>query len=196
MLQLIELSKCLYFYAPVLHIIIWQKNLIVVSIFNLSRYSLILMDVLYQMMRETHLIKRKVVLLTRNAGHSVLTLVSVIINNLPNHKSGDVEVGIIIMIVRSCTLWCSIKSAISTLYCDNNSNGNVSLFLNFGGFVVHQSRYVHTCRWSLLKMNWQRHLVGWSMSFYKCACRQDGQRQWKSLCPFLGLWSHYCNNHQ
>ena len=62
------------------------------------------MDVLYQMMRETHLIKRKVVLLTRNAGHSVLTLVSVIINNLPNHKSGDVEVGIIIMIVRSCTL--------------------------------------------------------------------------------------------
>ena len=51
------------------------------------------MDVLYQMMRETHLVKKKVILLTRNGGHSVLTLASVIINNLPKHKSGDLEVG-------------------------------------------------------------------------------------------------------
>ena len=46
---------------------------------------------LYQMLRETHHIKKKLVVLSRNSGHSLLSLATAIINHLPGQTHTEVS---------------------------------------------------------------------------------------------------------
>lgn len=110
MLQLIELSKRVLLtphpplFVPTHHRLHTYYDLD-------NRYSVILMDVLYQMMRETHLVNKKVVLLTRNAGHATLMLACVIINNIPKYKCGDLEVSR--PVCTTSKTWCQQEHSLS-----------------------------------------------------------------------------------
>ena len=55
-------------------------------------YSLILMDLFYQMMRETQLFSKKLVLLTRNSGQLLLSLAVTVAHSMPPPMSNDSEV--------------------------------------------------------------------------------------------------------
>ena len=55
-------------------------------------YSLILMDLLYQMMRETHLFSKKLVMLTRSGGQLLRNLATAVVHYLPAPMSNDSEV--------------------------------------------------------------------------------------------------------
>ena len=45
------------------------------------------MDLLYQMLRETHLLPRRLTVLTRNDGQLLLALATAVVDLLPKHKS-------------------------------------------------------------------------------------------------------------
>ena len=55
-------------------------------------YSLILMDLFYQVMRETQLFGKKLVMLTRNGGQLLLGLATAVVHHTPPPMSNDSEV--------------------------------------------------------------------------------------------------------
>ena len=55
-------------------------------------YSLILMDLFYQMMRETQLFGKKLVMLTRNSGQLLFDLATTVVHSVPPPISNDSEV--------------------------------------------------------------------------------------------------------
>jgi len=50
------------------------------------------MDLLYQMLRETHLFHRRLTILTRNGGQLLLALATAVVDLLPKHKSKEFQV--------------------------------------------------------------------------------------------------------
>ena len=58
----------------------------------LHRYTLILMDLLYQTLKETHFFSKKLIVLTRSSGQLLLSLATVVVSLLPKYKSGDKQV--------------------------------------------------------------------------------------------------------
>ena len=61
-------------------------------------YSLILMDLFHQMMRETHLFNKKLVMLTRNGGQLLLGLATTVVNCVPPPMSSDSEVSVFVFV--------------------------------------------------------------------------------------------------
>ena len=75
--------------------LLFEKSKVRLAVANRGdqlEYSLILMDLFYQMMRETQLFSKKLVMLTRNSGQLLLSLTTTVVHCVPPPMSNDSEV--------------------------------------------------------------------------------------------------------